>query len=91
MTNIHRVIAGKRSLSHGEKYVLDFYMTLAIILFSRPLSLSACEFIVTLLRLNNIAQPTIYVHSVQTNGLTGETVRMYHQRIESQIMGGMMR
>lgn len=91
MSNLHHVIANKRPISHEEKYVLDVYMTLAIIIFARPLSIESIEFIVTLMRLNNIAQrPVINVQMQAAPQNTGMNVAMYHEHI-SNISRSMMR
>jgi hypothetical protein len=92
MSNLHHRIANNRPISHDEKHVLDIYMLLAVILFGRPLSIESVEFIVTLMRLNGIAQKSRI--NIQTNVTkpidTGMNVAMYHQHVQNSI-GSMMR
>lgn len=92
MSNIHRIIANKRPLSHDEMAVLNVYSLIAIIIFRRELSVESIEFMVTLMRLNNIAQGNInvYADSVRVDGQTGATIAVYHQHMQN-VARSMMR
>lgn len=92
MSNLHHIIANKRPITRDEKYILDVYTTFAIIFLGKPLTIQAIEFLVTLMRLNDIAQQRRQnIVQINVAGVaTDMNVQMYHDRI-SNISSSLMR
>lgn len=91
--NITRIIANKRPLSHDEMAVLNVYNLIAIIIFRRELTIESIEFMVAIMRINNIAQQNIAVHTspLEQNGMSIAAYQLKMHDVAQNISRGMMR